>query len=91
LENPFPLDIFNYHIQRLKENGILKRIGTKWAKWDIHENIVAHGVVINGQRQATIGYTTVAFPFALLGVGIVASLVTASLESIFHRLVDRQT
>lgn len=75
------LELFNYHFARMKESGILAKtlspIFTRASKME---------ATVNGQMaqpsadELGLSYTTVSFPFIVLSIGIVSTMILSVYE-----------
>ena len=72
-------EAFNYHLLKLSEHGILKRIYNRWPDTSRNEEF---GIA----EAAILGFENLLFPFSSLAIGMVAAVVLAALEGLQTRM-----
>ena len=72
-------EVFNYHLLKLTEHGILKRIYNRWPDTSRNEEF---GIA----EAATLGFENLLFPFSLLAMGMTAAVVLAAFEAIAKKM-----
>ena len=73
-------EAFNYHLLKLTEHGILKRIHNRWPDTSRNEEF---GIA----EAATLGFENLLFPFSSLAIGMVAAVVLAALEGLQRKIM----
>ena len=76
------LAIVNYHMLKLVEGGILKRIDEKWPDTSRNEDF---GMA----EPKALGFNNILFPFTLLATGIVTALTSAWLEKMIPYVIRK--
>ena len=68
--------MFNHHIKKLSEQGVIKKIISKWLP----------PPVLDFEKKASVlGYENLTFPFMLLAVGIMVASILLMAEAFFLR------
>ena len=81
-------EIFNYHLNRLREAGILTQTWQKWKYFGNPETILsAEYPIEDGVVAGSLGYENLLFPFALLICCGIISVVIVLLEFIFAKIL----
>ena len=73
------LDILNYHMLRLYENGIIERIVKKWPEMSRNEEFEM-------AEPGGLAFNNVLFPFTILAIGIITAMVFSLLEFIIKKV-----
>ena len=73
-------EAFNYHLLKLTEHGILKRVYNRWPDTSRNEEF---GIA----EAATLGFENLLFPFSSLAIGMVAAVVLAALEGLQRKIM----
>ena len=71
-------EIFDHHLLKLTEHGILKRIYNRGPDTSRNEDF---GIA----EAATLGFENLLFPFSLLAAGIFASVAMAAFEALLRK------
>ena len=69
-------EAFNYHLLKLTEHGILKRIYNRWPDTSRNEEFAIM------TEAATLGFENLLFPFFALAMGMTAAAALAALEAL---------
>ena len=72
------MDILNYHMLRLVENGIIERIVKKWPEMSRNEEFEM-------AEPVGLAFNNVLFPFTILAIGTVTAFVLSWLEFIVKK------
>ena len=68
------VDIFNYYLKKTQENGIMSILEKKLG-------ITSQPDKLDPIKENVLGYENVAFPFAILLIGLMASIVHTVIEA----------
>ena len=72
-------EAFNFHLLKLTEHGILKRIYNRWPDTSRNEEF---GIT----EAAVLGFENLLFPFSALAMGMAAAVVLAALEGVQRKM-----
>ena len=76
-------EMFNHHIKKLSEQGVIKKIISQW---------LPPPVVDFEKKASVLGYENLSFPFMLLAVGIMTASIVLVAETLAlrHKDIRRQ-
>ena len=76
------MDILNYHMLRLVENGIIARIVKKWPEMSRNEEFEM-------AEPGGLAVNNILFPFTILAIGTVTAFVLSWLEFIIKKVLHK--
>jgi hypothetical protein len=76
--SPF-LDLFNYHVTKLREEGVVDRWRRKLLQ-PIHARRRDHMCNVEDNGASTLGFSAAVLPFAAMAVGLALAVVVCAAE-----------